>query len=179
MTELDPKAWEDTYSGRERIRMVVETLDEPATVSDIAESANVAWGTADSELTNLQTKKKVKEHTTDGKTKYGPNPVQILVEEILDLISENTRAELESTLITYKSQIESLQDEYDVKTQSELRDEFVRDDRSTEQLREIRDVVSTWETLEAEISLTKHALQLYEDVSRLSDSTDDNHPVTA
>jgi len=173
MMEPDTEAWKEEYSGRERVRMVVEILDAPATVTDIADRADVAWGTADSELENLLAENRVQEHTVDGKTKYGPNPVQMLVDEVLDLISENTREELESVLVEHTSQVESLQDEYEVEALSELRDKLVEEDLSAEKMREIRNVASTWEALETEIRLTKHALQLYDDVTRLSDSNGD------
>lgn len=158
MTERNSEAWKEEYSGRERVRMVVEILSEPATVSEIADRADVAWGTADSELENLLAEKKAQEHTVDGKTKYGLNPVQMLVEEVLDLINVNTRDELESALVDYTSQIESLQDEYRVESLSELRDNLVEEDFSAEKMQEIRNAASTWEALETEIRLTKHAL---------------------
>lgn len=173
MPEPDEEAWKEEYSGRERVRLVVEMLDEPATVTDIADRAAVAWGTADSELERLLAEKKVREHTVDGKTRYGPNPVQMLVDEVLDLIDENTRDELESALVEYTSQVESLRDEYGVETLSELRDDLVEADLSAAEMREVRNAASTWETLETEIRLTKHALQLYDDVTRLSDSNGD------
>jgi predicted transcriptional regulator len=173
MTKPNTEAWKEEFSGRERVRMVVETLEEPATVSDIANRADVAWGTADSELENLLAEQRVEKHAVDNKTKYGPNPVQMLIEEVLDLIDENTRDELESTLVEYTSQVESLQDKYEVETVSELRDDLVEEGLSADEMREIRNVASTWDTLESEIRLTKHALQLYDDVSRLSDSNGD------
>jgi predicted transcriptional regulator len=173
MTEPNVEAWKEEYSGRERVRMVVEILSEPATISEIADRADVAWGTADSEIENLLAENKVQEHTVNGKTKYGLNPVQMLVEEVLDLIDEKTRDELESALVEYTSQVESLRDEYEVETLSELRDNLVEEDLSAEKMQEIRNVASTWEALETEIRLTKHALQLYDDVTRLSDSNGD------
>lgn len=175
MAKQDPNTgtWKEEYSGRERVRLVVETLDDPATVSDIAERADVAWGTADSELENLLAEKKVQEHTVDGETKYGPNPVQMLVEEVLNLISEHSRNELESALVEYTSQLESLEDEYEVRSLSELRDELATEELSSEEIQEIRNVTSTWEALLTEIRITKHALQLYDDVARLSDSNGD------
>lgn len=170
MTEPNVDAWREEYSGRERVRMVIETLDEPATVSDIAERADVAWGTADSELERLLAEQTVREYTVDGSTKYGLNPVQMLVEEVLDLISENSRDELESALVEYQARVESLQDEYDVESLSDLRGDLIDEDLSAEEMRDVRNGASTWEALETEIRLTKHALELYDDVTRLSDS---------
>jgi len=174
MVEPNTAAWKADYSGRERVRMVVETLDDPATITEIAENADVAWGTADSELENSLAEKKVQEHIVDGKTKYAPNPVQMLVEEVLDLIYENSRDDLETTLVEYTAEIESLQTEYAVETLPELREKLVGQDLSAEEMREIRNAASTWDALDTEIRLSKHALQLYEDVTRLSDADEDD-----
>jgi predicted transcriptional regulator len=170
MSEPDEEAWKTQYSGRERVRIVIELLDEPETVTAIADRADVAWATADSELETLVAENKAEEHTVDGQTKYAPDPVQILIEEVLDLISENSRDELESTLVEHTAQIESLREEYEVETLSELRNKLVEDDLTTEKMRTIRNAASTWEALETEIRLLKHALQLYTDVTQLSDS---------
>ena len=173
MSESNEEAWKEQYSGRERVRMVVETLDEPETVTAIADRADVAWATADSELETLLAENKAEEHTVDGQTKYAPNPVQILIEEVLDLISQNSRDELESALVEHTAQVESLQEEYEVETLSELRNKLVEEDLSTEEMRTIRNAASTWEALETEIRLSKHALQLYTVVTQLSDSDGD------
>jgi len=173
MSEPNIEAWKQEYSGRERVRMVVEILDEPKTVTAIADRADVAWATADSELEALVAGNKAEEHTADGQTKYAPNPVQILIEEVLDLISENSRNELESTLVEHTAQVESLHKEYEVETLSKLRDKLVEEDLTTEEMRTIRNAASTWQALETEIRLSKHALQLYRDVTQLSDSDGD------
>ncbi len=173
MSESYEEAWKDQYSGRERVRMIVETLDEPETVTTIADRADVAWATADSELETLVAGNKAEEHTIDGQTKYAPNPVQILIEEVLDLISESSRDELESTLVEHTAQVESIRKKYEVETLSELRNKLVEEDLTTEEMRTIRNAASTWEALETEIRLSKHALQLYTDVTQLSDSDGD------
>lgn len=165
-----PNQWKQEYSGRDRVQMVVETLDEPATVTQIADEANVAWGTADSELERLQAENRVREHTVDGNTLFAPNPVQLLLDEILDRIDEHDRDELESTLVEHQSRLESIQAEYDAETLTQLREKIADEDLSAAEMRDIRNVVSTWEALETEIRLSKHALRLYDDVSQLSDT---------
>lgn len=179
MTGPNTDAWKNEFSGRERVRMVVENLDEPATVTEIADRADVAWGTADSELDNLLAGKTVQEHTVDGKTTYAPNPVQMLFDELLDLITEHSREELESNLVEAQSHIESLQTEFGVETLVELRDRLVTEDLSAEEMRAVRSAASTWDALETERRLTKHALQLYDDVSQFSDADGDERPLVA
>lgn len=175
MTKPNPERWTQEYSGRDRVRMVIETLDEPATVTHIADEADVAWGTADSELDRLLAENRVQKHTVDGNTMYAPNSVQLLLDEILDLVDEHDRDELESTLVEYQSQLESIRASYDAETLSEFREKLTEEGLSSDEMREIRNVASTWETLKTEIRLVKHALRLYDDVARLSgaDAGDD------
>ncbi|WP_449405105.1 DUF7342 family protein, partial [Halopiger aswanensis] len=60
-------------SGRERVRHVVELLDEPAPVQEIADRADVARTTADDELQRLQSDDWVRETTIDGTKAYDLN----------------------------------------------------------------------------------------------------------
>lgn len=165
MTEPDPEAWKANTSGRERVRMVVETLDEPAAVSTIAEEADVAWATANSELERLLAENQVEAH--DGGSKYGPNPVRQFLDQVVELIEEHERDELEEQLVEYQSRIESLRDEHDARDAEEFR-ERLTEDLSAGEMREVRTVASTWNALETERRLVKQALNFYEDVSRLS-----------
>jgi predicted transcriptional regulator len=179
MSEPDPEAWEENTTGRERVRMVVEVLEEPATVTAIADEATVAWETANSELERMMAENLINEFEDDGKTKYGPDLVQQFLDQVLDLIRENDREELETQLVEYQERLESLQQEYDVESGSEFRARLTEEDRTAAEMREIRNVASTWEALETEIRLTKHALNFYEDISRLSSRGDDGRGMTA
>jgi predicted transcriptional regulator len=179
MDEPDLDAWGENTTGRERVQLVVELLEEPATVTAIAEEANVAWDTAHSELERMMAENLVDEYEIDGQTKYGPDPVRQFVDQILDLIRENERAELETQLGEYQERLESLQDEHGAKTASDFRERLTADDRTAAEMREIRNITSTWEALETEIRLTKQALNFYSDVSRLSGSGDGRSPISA
>lgn len=165
MTEPDPEAWKARTSGRERVRMVVETLSEPATVSAIADEADVAWATANSELERLLSENQVEAH--DGGSTYAPNPVRLFLDQVVALIDEHDRDELEAQLVDYQSRIESLQAEHDAESAAAFR-ERLTDESSAADMREIRDVAATWGALETERRLVKRALDFYDDVSRLS-----------
>lgn len=179
MSEPDSEAWKENTTGRERVRMVVEVLEEPATVTAIADEADVAWETANSELERLMAENLINEYEDDGQTKYGPNLLRQFLDQVLDLIRQNDREELENQLIGYQERLESLQAEYDAGSASEFRERLTEEDRTAEEMREIRDTASTWDALETEIRLTKHALHFYEDVSRLSSVGDDRSGMTA
>jgi predicted DNA-binding protein YlxM (UPF0122 family) len=174
MAESSPGPWMDTMSGRERVRHVVELLDGPTPVQEIADRADVSRATADDELRRLQSDDWVTETTVDGTKAYDLNPVRMLFDEVTDLIETHSREELESQLTELKADQEELTTEYDVSSLDEFREQFADEDISAEELRDRRSVVATWEAINTELRLVKHALQLYDDVIELSSPRTDS-----
>lgn len=168
MVEPDDSSWTEALSGRERVRRVVELLDGPATVQSIADRAEVSRTTADDELERLERDDWVLETTVDGKKAYDLNPVRLLFDQITDRIEANTRDELEAELANLTEEREALATEYDVESLSEFRETLADDGLTAAEIRERRNVADTWEALEAEHTVVKRALQLYDDVVELS-----------
>src|SRR6056297_817943 len=179
MAESNPRSWEEDMSGRERIRYVVELLDEPTPVQEIADHADVSRATADDVLQRLQSDDWVTETTVDGTKAYDLNPVRMLFDEVTDLIESHSRDELESQLTAVKEEHEELAAEYDVSSLDEFRGELADEEFSAEELRERRNVIATWEAINTELGLVKHALQLYDDVSELSSPRTDSSSTLA
>lgn len=173
MEEPNPAAWAENATGRERVRTVVETLSEPASVAGIADAADVAWETADSELEHLVAKNVVREVVDDGQTAYEPDPVRQFIDEVLALIESHTRDELEAQLVEYQDRLESLEAEHGDSNADEFRKRLTEEGRTTAELREIRSVAETWEALETERRLLRQALNLYDDVTRYATSPDE------
>lgn len=168
MVDSNPESWTEKTSGRERVRQVVELLDEPTSVQEIADWAEVSRATADDELNRLESDDWVTETTVDGTKAYDLNPVRMLFDEVTDLIEANSRDELERQLTELKEEQEALMTEYDVNSLDEFRDQLVAEELSAEELRERRNVIGTWEAVNTELGLVKHALHLYDDVIELS-----------
>lgn len=168
MEDSQEGSWTEEMSGRERVRHVVELLDSAATVQEIADRADVSRTTADDELERLASDDWVTETTIDGTKAYDLNPVRMLFDEVTDLIENHTRDELEGELAELKEKRETLAEEYGARSLSAFREQFVEGDLSAEELRDRRNVIATWEALDTEIGLVKHALQLYEDVVELT-----------
>jgi hypothetical protein len=177
MDDPDTEAWTARMSGRERVRAVVRTLETPQSVASIADRADVAWATADDELAHLCDQNRVEEHTDDGTTTYGVNPVQQFLDQVLDLIEEHSRDALETQLVEYQSRLETLQDEYDAESADDLRERLTDDDRTAAEMEAIRDAVATWDALETELRLYRRALDLYADIARLSGDDRNSVPV--
>lgn len=96
--------------------------------------------------------------------------VQQFLDQILQLIEDHSKSELESQLQEYQEQVEDLSAEYGAPSAKELREQLTNDDVSAEEIREIRNVSETWAALELEIRHLKNALQLYDDLFQLSQS---------
>jgi predicted DNA-binding protein YlxM (UPF0122 family) len=175
MTEQDPGSWTEDLSGRERVRHVVELLDDPTPVQEIADRADVSRATAADELQRLQSDDWVTETTVDGTKAYDLNPVRLLFDELTDLIETHSRDELESQLTELKEEQEALAAEYDVGSLDEFREQLAEADLSAAELRERRNVIATWEAIDTELGLVKHALHLYDDVVELTAPRTDTH----
>src|SRR6056297_4220833 len=130
MAESNPRSWEGEMSGRERIRYVVELLEEPTPVQEIADRANVSRTTADDELQRLQSDDWVTETTVDGTKAYDLNPVRMLFDEVTDLIEAHSRDELESQLTELKEEQEELAAEYGVSSLEEFREQLAHEEFS-------------------------------------------------
>jgi len=179
MAESNPGSWTESMSGRERIRHVVELLDDPTPVQEIAHRAEVSRATAVDELQRLESDDWVTETTVDGTNAYDLNPVRMLFDEVTDLIEAHSRDELESQLTELKEEQEELAAEYDVSSLDEFRDQLADEELSAAELRECRNVIATWEAINTELGLVKHALHLYDDVVELSSPRTDSSSTLA
>ncbi len=168
------QSWSDDLSGRERVRRVIEILSEPMTVQDIADRADVSRATAADELERLERDDWVTETTVDGAKAYDLNPVRMLFDEVTDLIAANSRDELERQFAELKTEQEALANEFGVDSLEEFREQFADETATAEELRTRKNAIETWEALETELGLVKHALQLYGDVVELTSSGTDS-----
>jgi len=179
MADSNSGSWRETTSGRERVRHVVDLLDEPTPVQKIADRAEVSRATADDELKRLQSDDWVTETTVDGTKAYDLNPVRMLFDEVTDLIETHSRDELEGQLTELKDEQEALAAEYGASSLEEFREQLADEEFSAEELRERRNVIATWEAINTELGLVKHALQLYDDVVELSSPRADSSSTLA
>ena len=170
------QSWTESTSARDRIRAVAETLREPRSVNWISEQADAAWSTTKDELQHLVEQGQLRRIEAGGTTRYQPDYTQLLFEEIRTLIEENTREELRNELAAITEEIEAWQSTFGVETWEELEQSLADSDRSSDDIRDRRDVIAFWQENEDDRRLIKHALELYSDVEaareRMSDAAD-------
>ncbi len=159
-----PSSWDD-LTGHERVRAVVETADSPMSVVDITDRADVSRTTADDELAMLAERNDLVETLVDGKRGYETNYVSVVFDEMQSLVEDHTEEELTTRLAELEAEREQLQTEFDADSLDEFRTQTAEDETlSVEELRERRHVAASWDTLDAELTLVRHALRLYRDV---------------
>ena len=144
MAESNQGSWTEGMSGRERVRHVVELLDEPTPVQEIADRADVSRATADDELQRLQSDDWVTETTVAGARASDLKPVRMVCGAVTDLLEAHARDELESQVTELKAEQEELATEYDVSSPDEFRGALADEEFSAAELRERRNVIATW-----------------------------------
>ena len=164
MAEKSPSSWKDTMTGRERVRAVVETLETPATVEQIADRAAVSPTTASDELGQLAANNQVRKTLVDNKKGYELNATKLFFEELQSLLEEHSRTELEAQLEELRSEQETLCEEFDVDSLEMLRGQLPNSELTAAETSAIRNAVSTWEALNTDLTLVRHALRLYDDL---------------
>ncbi|MFQ3477460.1 hypothetical protein HKK80_14685 [Halonotius sp. F2-221B] len=107
------------------------------------------------------------------------NPVRLLFDEVTDLIDEHSREELEQRLADLKTEQEEVATDYDATSLAAFREQLATEELSAAELRERRNVIETWEAINTEIGLVKHALQLYDDVVELASPQTDSSSTLA
>ena len=89
-------------------------------------------------------------------------------DQVRHLVEAHSRDKLETQLTELTEEQEELATEYNVSSLDEFREQLTDEILSAEELRERRNVIATWEAINTELGLVKHALQLYDDVVELS-----------
>ncbi|WP_136590988.1 DUF7342 family protein [Salinigranum halophilum] len=158
------QSWTESMSAHERIRSVAETLREPQSVNWISEQADAAWSTTNEELQDLVDQGQLRRVEAGETTRYQPDYTRLLFEEIRTLIEENTRKELHNELVVITEEIEGWQATYDVETWEELEQSLADGALESAELRDRRNVITSWEENLEDRRLIKHALALYSDV---------------
>ncbi|ADD03852.2 uncharacterized protein Nmag_0260 [Natrialba magadii ATCC 43099] len=137
MSKPDSEAWVETMTARERVRAVVELLEEPTSADVIAGRANVSPDVAVRELERLD----VAESAGDGKWVLDRD--QLRDEEVRHLIETHDYEDLKDDLQEMQNERESLREEIN----------DVDDDREETNMR------SSLAALESDIQLYQEVLR--------------------
>lgn len=158
-------AWKKHTSAFDRVRAVALSVSEPRTAGWIADEALVAENTARRHLENLAELHILTTDTTGSAVTYYPDPVYVRIRDLRELVTEYDRDELTKLAVDLKADIESWQDEYDVRSPDELRSTAAAEETARDEAIERRRTASDWELTKYRLSLIEDALSRYEEYS--------------
>ncbi|MBX0325843.1 ArsR family transcriptional regulator [Halomicroarcula sp. F13] len=158
-------AWKEHTSAFDRVRSVALSLSDPRSAGWIAAEALVAENTARRHLDSLVELHVLTTDTTGSAVTYYPDPVYVRTRDLRELVTEHDRDELTKLAADLKADVESWQDEYDVRSPDELRSTAAGEETSAEEARVRRRTASDWELTEYRLSLIEDALSRYDEYS--------------
>lgn len=173
------ESWTEELSTRERVRKIALSLARPRSVNWIKNEADVAsWETTKSELDRLVEYGQLVRHADDGEGRtnhrYGPNYRRRYLDRVEELATEHTKAELRSELAAVRADIEAWQERFDVESVDELEASLTGADLSSDEIAERNRIIRRWERSLGTERLIEHALSLYDDLERVTDSSPDS-----
>lgn len=173
------ESWTEGLSTRERVRKIALSLSRPRSVNWIKNEADVAsWETTKSELNRLVEYGQLVRQEDDGEGRtshrYGPNYRRRYLDRVEELATEHTKAELRSELAAVRADIEAWQERFDIESVDELEASLTDADLSSDEIAERNQVIRRWERSLGTERLIEHALSLYDDLERVTDSPPDS-----
>lgn len=169
MTDTPRDVWPDDADSEDRVRSVADALTRPRSASWVAEQADVTFKTAQKYLAKGVEDGRLETTERDRTTCYYPDPRDQFLGEIGDLVQEYTKDELTAELESISERIETWQDTYDVNDPNALR-ASLDESLSVAERRERERVVEDWEYTREMRTLIRHAIRLYDDLTRVSGS---------
>ncbi|WP_227015633.1 ArsR family transcriptional regulator [Haloarcula sp. JP-L23] len=140
-------------------------MAEPRSAGWIAKEALVAENTARRHVDRLAELYVLSTDTTGSAVTYYPDPVYVRTRDLRELVTEHDRDELTKLAADLKADVESWQDEYDVRSPDELRSTAAGEETSAEEARVRRRLVSDWELTKYRLSLLEDGLSRYDEYS--------------
>ena len=156
--------WTEDTTTRERIREIATTLTQPRSVNWVKEQAHVSsWETTKDELETLAEFGQVRKvEDENGNVLYAPDYRRRYVDEVLELMEEQTKDELREGIHEIQERIDGWKEEYGVDSREEL-ESSLSDLSDADEVHERNEVLRRWEKAEADKRLLNHALRLYDD----------------
>jgi predicted ArsR family transcriptional regulator len=158
--------WKEATTAFDRTVDVSTALDSPQTAGWIAEEAHVSESTTRKYLDMLVDLGVVASTTAHGVTKYRPDPTWLRFQQISEFVERYSREELLEKVEAFKTQIDTAKDRYDAETPDELRSRAAAEDTPTDEVREIGQVASEWESVQQQLDLLEEALERYDEFTQ-------------
>ena len=158
------ESWTDSMTARERVETIATTMTDPRSPNWVATQAEVEWDTAKKHLENLRESGLVLLTAED---KYVPDPTRAYFDHLRNLILEHSKSELREELTSIAERTDEWKERYDVDSPAGL-EASLATDLSGAAVRERQRVLRQWENSLESRDRIRRALELYDDITALS-----------
>lgn len=157
------EVWKQHTKAIERVISVALSLDHPKTAKAIAEEAQVAEQTARDHLGLLQNLSVMGSTTARGVTKYHPDAGYLRFRAVAGTVEEHTKDELFDMSRELKERDERIKEQYGAEGPDDLRSQALSDEVGAEEMAELKQAASEWETVRHHLSIIEQAHQYYDE----------------
>jgi hypothetical protein len=151
-------AWKQTHDTRQRLKHVLTGIRDPTPVSQIAERAQCSAKTARKHLEELVDERLVLKIDDPQGNRYCRNDEYFAWRRAHQLSVEHTEAALLDQLDELETHEQTYHDQFDATTPTDV--EFPPEGATHDEIHEMWEALTTWETLRRDIDRYREALRL-------------------
>lgn len=156
--EEEMASWEQTHDTRQRIKDVMVGVREPTPVSGIADRARCSTKTARKHLEELVEERIVSKVADPQGARYRRNDEYFAWRRAHRLSVEHAEPELLDQLDALEDEDRSYRERFDAESPTDV--EFPPEDAGHEEIHELWEALTAWETLRSDIERRREALRL-------------------
>ena len=160
------EAWKEHTTAFDRVRSIVEALDQPRTAQYIAEEAAVSETTANNHLTRLAEMNVIRSIAGEDATRYEPDPLYARFRALRELITNHDHEQLLELRADLQQQIEGAKAQHGVDSPTELRTRATETETATETM-ELIETASDWELSSYQLSIVDDAIDNYSEYAAI------------
>ncbi len=154
------EAWKEHTTAFDRVRSIVEALDQARTAQYIAEEAAVSETTANNHLKRLVEMNVIRTVASNDATRYEPDPLYARFRTLRELIANHDHEQLLELRADLQQQIEECKTQHGVASPTKLRKRATKTETATETM-ELIEAASDWELSQYQLSIVDDAIDNY------------------
>jgi len=164
------EAWTEHTTAFDRVRSIVEALDQARTAQYIADAAAVSETTANNHLKRLAEMNVIRTITGEDATRYEPDPLYARFRTLRGLITDHDHEELLELKADLQAQIEDAKQQYGVGSPTALREQAAEADTAAETM-DCIEAASDWELTRYHLSIVEDAIENYTEYAAIDRGT--------
>jgi len=154
------EAWKEHTTAFDRVRSIVEALDQARTAQYIAKEAAVSETTANNHLKRLVEMNVIRTVAGENATRYEPDPLYARFRTLRELIANHDHEQLLKLRADLQLQIEDAKTQHGADSPTELRTRATETKTPTETM-ELIEAASDWELSSYQLSIVDDAIDNY------------------